>query len=102
MCTQTEPRSIDELLLLDTYQGMTDEEIDSIIEYQAQQKFYSLDHINKLAMEVERMNVSTAYHEAALQEIKSMVESMKDRAQVITPIREPEIFTPNITEVGNG
>lgn len=33
-----EPRSIDELLLLDTYQSMTDDEIELVINFQAQSR----------------------------------------------------------------
>ena len=38
--TTTEPRSISELLLLTTYQGMTDEEIDMLIEFKVNTEAY--------------------------------------------------------------
>ena len=41
MTTETAPRNINELLALNTYQGMTDEEIELIIEFRVRTKAYS-------------------------------------------------------------
>ena len=106
MCTQTETRDLDILLTLDTYQGMTDDEIESLVEYRAQQKFYDREEIHRREVETIRVNLEAEDRNTLTQSICDVVQSIRDnyieaRAS-IAPIREPEMFAPNITEVGNG
>ena len=78
--TQTqEPRSINELLSLGTYQGMTDEEIDSIIDYKVQ-----LETTNEINL-ADISNRTQALNELVAQELENhnalvaMVQSIMNR-----------------------
>ena len=78
--TQTqEPRSINELLSLGTYQDMTDEEIDSIIDYKVQ-----LETTNEINL-ADISNRTQALNELVAQELENhnalvaMVQSIMNR-----------------------
>lgn len=102
MCTQTEPRNINELLQLDTYQEMTDEEIETIIEYRANQKFHSMENTFAHALIIERANIEAARNEQLVRDSRDMLQSMKEGLRDLTPIREIEIPERLSTEVNNG
>lgn len=102
MCTQTETRNINELLQLDTYQGMTDDEIETIIEYRANQKFHSLENTFAHAIRIERVNSEVARNEQLVRDSRDMLQSMKEQISGLIPIREIEIPERLSTEVNNG
>lgn len=92
MSTQTEPRDINQLLALETYQGMTDAEIDDIIEYKAQLKFHSLESTQRQALEIERMNLDAARNDAAVQRTFEMLECMRGQISELRPVEPPKII----------
>ena len=72
------PRSLNELLGLDTYQGMTDEEIDILIDYKV-----SIAESNAINSEVARANAAGREQLAqaqseSLAEVVAMVQSIRD------------------------
>lgn len=99
MSTQTETRSLNELLLLDTYQGMTDEEIEMVIEYKARQEFHSLESTAKQAELIQKMNYSEALNAQSLQMIRDTLESIKDSFTVKPEFVKPTLVGFNDTEV---
>ena len=80
MCTTTnegievvEPRDINVLLALDTYQGMTDEEIDLVLDYKIAQATSSAEITVKAAAEIERMEQCIADNRASAQAAYDML-----------------------------
>lgn len=102
MCTQTEPRNINELLQLDTYQGMTDDEIETIIEYRANLKFHSLENTFAHATRIERVNSEAARNEQLVSDSRDMLQSMRRQIRELIPIRAIETPERLSTEVNNG
>lgn len=78
MTIDNSPREITELMQLGTYQGMTDEEIDIIIEYKIQQ---ALNTDEQQARRDAAANVSreaAEYTRQASNAVSDMVKSIKD------------------------
>ena len=65
--TTTEPRDLDALLKLDTYQGMSDEEIEIVIEWRCQEYARTAEF---------KQNVNTSLERTAL-----LAESYRERAE---------------------
>lgn len=81
MCTTTDvnkPRQLRELLSLETYQGMTDEEIDIILEYKIEQELTSTMNLAKL----------TAIEAAQTQIVEDNRRSAEQASNVINYIVE--------------
>lgn len=76
-------RTIDELLVLNTYQGMTDEEIERIINYKIETKvreriIEASKTVNTLKMEaILQQNIESS------QRAMSMLQSIRDRKPVL-------------------
>ena len=74
MSSQTEPRNINELLLLDTYQGMTDEEIELVIDFKARQRYYDLESTFDHAERIERLNEVAENNSRTREIVRSALE----------------------------
>ena len=81
---------------------MTDDEIETIIEYRANQKFHSLENTFAHAMIIERANIEAARNEQLVRDSRSMLQSMKDEIKGLIPIRAMETPERLSTEVNNG
>lgn len=101
MCTQTEKetRDIRELLKEDTYQEMSDEEIDLIIEYKIRRALTQQENLVKLTAEVNVMEETAQIMSDATSKALSMLESIVSAEYHDTPIEQPRIFTPRSLEV---
>ena len=86
MCTQTSvenieqgienfPRDISTLLSLNTYQGMTDEEIDILLNYKIQREKTSAEHLAFVAAQTMRANETLAIQEQSCRNIESVLKS---------------------------
>lgn len=104
MCTTTSPRDINELLSLGTYQGMTDEEIEIVLNYKVQQAMIQEDISTKNALEAQKLNALISRWEQDSQTSYDMLESILNRNVAITPIVQaqtvqPTLITDDSTEV---
>ena len=101
MCTQTknEIRDIKELLNEDSYQEMSDEEIDLIIEYKIRRALTQQENLVKLTAEVNVMEETAQIMSDATSRALSMLESIVSMEYHDTPIEQPRIFTPRSLEV---
>lgn len=94
-----EPRKINKLLSLDTYQGMSDAEIELIIEYKIRRSLSSHTLIAQTIAETERMERCIADNQAAASKALDMIESMVTRELSTIPVVQPNSFTPRSVEV---
>lgn len=101
MCTTTDEktRTIDELLALDTYQGMTDAEIDAILKYSIDRALADRERLARMTAEIQlseqliednRQNAQRAYDV-----LQSIVET---EFPTVKPL-EPKRFEPRSLEV---
>jgi hypothetical protein len=76
---EQEPRSINELLALDTYQGMTDVEIDSIIDYKVQLETTNAINLADISNRTQALNELVAQELENHNALVAMVQSIRDR-----------------------
>lgn len=95
------PRDINILLSLETYQGMTDTEIDMILEYKIRQAVTSQEVLMRAAIETERMNSMIETSRANAQRALDMIEYLINREYIETPSVQPKTVSPRVTEVRN-
>ena len=98
----TTTRDINVLLGLSTYQGMTDEEIDLIIDYKINNALNSTEmntKINTITAGEQQM-VADNYANAAA--ILNVVQSMQQLVTPIAGVGVPQNVTPSSTGVSNG
>lgn len=80
MCTTTnaeindEPRPISTLLTLETYQGMTDEEINMVIDYKIERAINSQEMLLREQTAIEYTNTRAQQNADAIDRAQSMVE----------------------------
>lgn len=98
----TTTRTINELLALTTYQGMTDDEIELIINYKINRALNSAEMTAKLNAMTVRAQQIIADNAANAAAILTMVQSMQQQIEPIAGIGVPQIVTPSNTEVSNG
>lgn len=79
MTTENEPRSINELLSLGTYQGMTDTEIDSIIDYKVQLETTNAINLADISNRTQALNELVAQELENHNALVAMVQSVRDR-----------------------
>lgn len=102
--TQATPRTLNELILLDTYQGMSDDEIEMVMEYRIQNALQGaeIDYVketvtenNAKTLQVQKaMADDSARTNAALREY---IESMKSKqAEPIKVYVGADIPIPNL------
>lgn len=92
-----EPRSLDELLKLDTYQGMTDEEIDIIIDFHVNNKVRDKEHVERMQIlkdyTAQKLQIQQGIATQALEKFNSLGEA------VAASRRETDIKIPSIAEL---
>lgn len=76
---EQEPRPINELLALDTYQGMTDVEIDSIIDYKVQLETTNAINLADISNRTQALNELVAQELENHNALVAMVQSIRDR-----------------------
>ena len=80
MCTTTntetnaEPRPINTLLAMDTYQGMSDAEIDLVINYKIERAINSQEMLLREQAAIEYTNARAQQNADAIERAQSMVE----------------------------
>ena len=102
MCTQTsnsEPRNINVLLALETYQGMTDAEIEMVLDYRVKRALSSQELIAKTIAGIERMEQCIADNRVAAERAANVIESIVTRELTVLPIVQPNDFEPRNVEV---
>lgn len=111
MCTQTdsniqneniessEPRNINVLLALETYQGMTDVEIELVLNYKVQQALTSQEILLKTAAETTRMEQCIADNQASSQRALDLIESLIGKEFPTLPVEQPRTFVARSLEV---
>ena len=101
MCTTTDEktRTIDELLVLDTYQGMTDAEIDSILKYKIEHALAYRERLARVAMEIELTEQLIEDNKRSAQRAHDMLQSIVETEfPTVKPV-EPKRFEPRSLEV---
>lgn len=73
------PRSVKVLLSLDTYQGMSDAEIESLIEWHKKTYLIEATNAAELNAHARAMNEAVENNVMAMQSIESMVQSIVSR-----------------------
>lgn len=99
MCTQTEPRNINELLLLDTYQGMTDDEIELVIEYRAKRKVTEIITSATYQSGIQNQNAIVELHRATCEKSHAVLESILSNQTTRAQRNSAKRVTPKKTEV---
>lgn len=102
MSTQTEKRTLDELLALDTYQGMSDEEIEDVITFKTRQRYYDAENTLKHAALVEQSAEIAALREESLQKFDNALELLKEMFIVKPQTVQPVLVKAVDMEVNNG
>lgn len=97
--TTQEPRNINVLLSLDTYQGMTDAEIELILNYKIDQAVSSRELLAKIAAITNKEEQCIADNRASAQAAHDMLQSILSSTFPIIPVGEPLRFTPSVMEV---
>lgn len=82
------PRDINVLLALRTYQGMTDEEINMVLDYKIQQEKTSAESLAFIAAQTVYMNEDLAIQEASCKRLEAALQSLIDKKP------EPVEFKP--------
>lgn len=96
------PRDINELFLLKTYQGMTDEEINMIIDYKVMRERVSQQHILAAAKQITEVNGIIEAERESCARMEKMLESMIDRCKPIPTFEQPKSLTFDCTELRHG
>lgn len=94
-----EPRDINVLLAMSTYQGMTDEEIDLILEYRIDRAVTDRELLAKIAAINNRQEQCIADNRASAAASLSVLQSIVESEFPTVPLLEPQTFTPRFTEV---
>lgn len=106
MCTTTneidlpenetqEPRDINVLLALETYQGMTDAEIEILLNYKINQAVTSRETLANITAITAKQEQCIADNRASAQAMLDMVQSLVDREFPTVPPMEPRQFQPS-------
>ena len=89
-----EPRDINVLLALDTYQGMTDAEIDLVLNYKINEAVNTQEMQAKIAAFNQQSQQCVTDNRAAAQRALDMIESIVRTQLPTVPIGEPQTVTP--------
>lgn len=99
--SQVAPRTLNELILLDTYQGMSDDEIEMIMEYRIQNALKGAE-LEMLKEQNETMAKTTRdlyqkMHDECMKSQEAFRASIKERERItIKPHSGTDIPIPNI------
>ena len=101
MCTTTneKTRTIDELLALDTYQGMTDAEIDAILKYTIDHALAERERRARVALEIELTEQLIEDNRRSAQQAHAMLQSIVETEFPTVKPLEPKRFEPRSLEV---
>ena len=101
MCTTTDEktRTIDELLALDTYQGMTDAEIDVILDYKIKQAVTEREVLARIELQIQTAEQVIADNRRSAQEAHDMLQSIVEAEFPTISLLEPKRFEPRSLEV---
>ena len=109
MCTTTDesteleienvPRDINTLLSLDTYQGMTDAEIEMVLSYRVEVAVADRELLARIAAATEREEQCIADNRASAAATLAMLQSIIESEFPTVPLLTPQTFTPRSTEV---
>lgn len=89
-----EPRDINVLLALDTYQGMTDAEIDLIIAYKVTREVNSQEFTAKMNAINAQSAQLVADNAAAATQAHNVLQSIVNAQLPTVPIGEPQTVSP--------
>ena len=89
-----EPRDINILLALETYQGMTDEEIESIISYKVNAAVSDRELLARITAITQKSEQCIADNRASAQRALDMIESIVRTQLPTVPIGTPETVVP--------
>ena len=98
----TTTRDINVLLGLSTYQGMTDEEIELVINYKINRAVNSTEMTAKLTALNAREQQIIADNNATANALLAMVQSIQQQIAPIAGAGVPQTVTPSSTGVSNG
>lgn len=90
----TDPRDINVLLALDTYQGMTDAEIDLVLNYKINAAVSNQELLARVTAFNQQSEQCIADNRAAAQRALDMIESIVRTQLPTVPIGEPQTVTP--------
>lgn len=99
MCTQIDQRNLNELLLLDTYQGMTDAEIELVIEYRAKRKVTEIITSATYQSGIQNQNAVVELHRATCEKSHAVLESILNNQTARAQKRASKRVTPKRSEV---
>lgn len=92
--TEITPRNISELLKLNSYQEMSDEEIELIIDYKCAQAITSAEFRIKTEILVTEMEDKIAQNKKSVQKACDVLESLLNRKVANDNFVQPETVTP--------
>ena len=101
MCTTTDEktRTLDELLALDTYQGMTDAEIETILDHKINQAVTARELLARIELQMQTSEQIIADNRRSAQEAHDMLQSIiETEFPTVKPV-EPKRFEPRSLEV---
>lgn len=88
--TTDSPRDIQTLLSLKTYQGMTDEEIQIIIDFKEEQARNDTVTNAKVAMELESINATTEIRNQVASEANDILKQLLSKSLDLTTIKDDD------------
>lgn len=91
-----EPRKLDVLLALETYQGMTDEEIQMVLDYKIDQAVASRKTLAEIAAINAKSEQCIADNQASAQAAQDMIQSLVEREFPMVPLMEPSTSKPTL------
>lgn len=109
MCTQIEnetettieeapevqtPRDIDTLLAMHTYQGMSDDEIRIVLDYEIQQAISRQALLMQTEVEIQTMEQVVADNKASAKRALDMIQSIIEAEFDTLPVVQPRTFEP--------
>ena len=101
MCTTTDEktRAIDELLALDTYQGMTDAEIDAILKYKIEHALADRERLARMVAEINLTEQLLEDNRRSAQQAHDMLQSIVETEFPMLKPFEPKRFEPRSLKV---
>ena len=97
--SQNSPRNLSDLLDLGTYQGMTDEEVEMVLDYKIGQALSESEYVERQRVNSENLSALLANGQETADRIADMIESMQGATPKIATYDAPKIFVPNSTGV---
>lgn len=88
--TTSKPRNIKELLTLTTYQGMTDDEIQLIIDYRVEQAHTDEVVKAQIAIEVTTMNETAEIRSQQASESNDILKQLLSKSLDLTTIKDDD------------